>query len=162
MNQKHYIIIVALLIIVGGGAFYGGMKYGQSLTPARGQFGGRGGAGGNFPGRNFGAGMSAVTGQVVSKDDKSITVQGRDGSDKIVLYTATTTVGKTVSGSSSDLDQGQQVTAVGTTNSDGSVTAQSIQIRPAMMFPGQPGSGTNTPTNTPANPPTNAPSTSTQ
>ena len=75
---------------------------------------------------------SETIGKVISKDDTSITVKGRDGSSKIVLYTPTTQVMKSTSGSSTDITVGSQVLVQGKTNSDGSVTAQNISIRPTM------------------------------
>ena len=126
MNKTKIIIISLVLIAV---SFYGGMKYNQSKIPARGagvfaQNGGRGI-------RGFGTNGGTVNGNIISKDSTSITVQGRDGSSKIIFISDSTAVMKTVSGKLLDLSVGEQVTAMGTANSDGSITAESIQIRPA-------------------------------
>jgi len=137
--QKSIIIVAVVVIIAAAGGFYGGMKYAQgnsgatgnfaNLTPAQRQArmqqfgaaggGGRGGAGGG------------ASGQVIAMDDKSVTVKLRSGSTQIVFYSPSTSVGKTVSGALADLAVGQEITAAGTPNSDGSLSAQSIQIRPA-------------------------------
>lgn len=126
-------VIAAVLI---GGAFYGGMMYQQNTTPARGAFGmmngtftgqmGRTGLNGT---RSMGAGVTA--GEILSKDANSITLKLQDGSTRIVFTNASTTVMKTSEGALTDLSVGTAVTAIGTTNSDGSVTAQSVQLRPA-------------------------------
>jgi hypothetical protein len=58
-------------------------------------------------------------------------------SSEIVLLSPTTQILKSVTGAASDLTVGSEVTITGTTNSDGSVSATSIQIRPAgMNYPG--------------------------
>ncbi len=142
MNNKSIIITVAVALIVGGAGFYGGTVYEKNSLAAQNQ-GGMMTPGGNFAGRNGGAqgqgqnrggmrnGGGFLTGKITAKDDKSITVQDRNGSSKIVLYSASATVGKSVDGALSDLATGQNVMVNGTANSDGSVTAQNIQIRPA-------------------------------
>ncbi len=120
------------MIILFSGVFYAGMKYGESTgstqnrTHAQ-QFGGQGR--GAFGQRSSGGGF--VGGEVVSKDDKSITVKLRDGGSKIIFYSPSTQVMKAVSGSAQDLVVGTQVTITGATNSDGSVNAESIQTRPS-------------------------------
>lgn len=132
--MKKILPIIIALIIIGGGAFYGGMKYTGSRSPA-GQFsrgdlsnaGGRvlfGGPGGQRGGAGF------VAGEILSKDDKSITIKLPDGGSKIVFFSDSTEIAKSVNGSISDLEVGKTVTANGTANSDGSITAQSIQLGP--------------------------------
>lgn len=137
--------MAVVVLLVGGVSFYGGTKYQQSKTPSRsgdvafggaGQF--RGGAGGGngggagFAGARGGAGGGMVNGDILSKDDKSVTVKLRDGGSKIVFFSLTTRIGKTTDGIVSDLEVGKQITVTGATNSDGSVTAQMIQIRALM------------------------------
>ena len=134
------LVAVAVAVLVGGGAFYGGMKYAQgrgsrgnfaNLTPEqRQQF--QANAGGGFRNGQGRGGMGGmfVAGEIISKDDKSITIKLQDGGSKIVFYSDNTDVGKSVSGTSADLEIGKNITTNGTANSDGSITAQSIQIRP--------------------------------
>jgi len=144
--MKNLYIIIIIAVIVAAGAFYGGMKYGQgkSLTPQsfqnmtqqqRQQLFAN--AGGGAPsGTRTGQGTSGFSaGQIIAKDDKSITIKMQDGSSKIVFYSNTTQVQKSTNGTSADLQIGQEVTANGTSNSDGSVTAQTIQIRPNVPSP---------------------------
>ncbi len=133
MNKKIGLVVIGILVLVG--VFYIGMVYGKSQIPARGQgsqaFGlnGRSTAGGMRNGGNFG-GMTV--GEILSKDAQSITLKLRDGSSKIIFYTDKTPIEKNVSGVSTDLVVGKQVSVTGTANPDGSLTAQSVQIRPAM------------------------------
>ncbi len=119
------------MIIVGGAAFFGGMKYQETKVMGSGQFrngiGRQGLMGGQARFRGMGG---AVMGEIISQDYKSITVKLPDGSSKIVLLADNVTVSKTDTGSKSDLKTGVIVGAFGTNNSDGSVTAQNIQINP--------------------------------
>ena len=151
--NKLITIVIATAVVVGGGAFFGGMKYAESkslrgrvsqadfqnlqnLSPEERQqrlqelganagAGFRGGAGG---GQRGGGGLTA--GEIIAKDDKSITVKLSDGGSKIVFLSDSTTISKMTDGTKSDLEIGKQVTVNGSANSDGSVTAQNIQLRP--------------------------------
>ncbi len=123
-----------VVVAVGGGAFYGGMKYAQS---ARQNLTGR-----NLNGQNMGANMGGAFrgargngagfagGEIIAKDDKSITIKLSDGGSKIVFYSDATKVGKFTDGALGDLQTGKTVTINGQTNPDGSITASTIQIRP--------------------------------
>ncbi len=132
MNKKIITGIIGVVIL--GGTFYGGMVYGKSSTPSRGQF-----AGGQFaPNANGTRGTGArmgmnggfTAGEIISKDATSVTIKMQDGSTKIVLVATSTQVMKSSVGSQNDLITGANITITGTANSDGSVTAQSVQIRP--------------------------------
>jgi len=154
--QKNLITpFVIAILIIGGGAFYGGVTYanakatnqrtqqranGSGARGQSGQFGAFAGAGGT--GTRGGMG-NFVAGEIVSKDANSVTVKLRDGGSKIVFLSASTTVAKMTNGSTDDLSTGAEVTVNGTNNADGSVTASTIQIRPAgqampFMREGQP------------------------
>ena len=131
--KKIIPIIIILIIAIGGGAFYGGMKYTQSKTQQRftQRFGQSGSATGTFGG-NLGnrTGAGFATGEIISKDEKNVTIKLRDGGSKIIFYSDTTEVGKFVSGTPNDLEIGKTVIVNGKENQDGSITADSIQLRP--------------------------------
>jgi len=152
MNKKILLTGVILVVAVGACSFFGGMAYAKNSNKSL--------AGRNFNGQQFtanmaGAGQRAgnraggaggfISGQVVSQDDQSITVsipvqQNSTGSQnatgqtgggsKIVFFSNSTQIMKTIEGSVSDIAVGSNLTITGAPNSDGSITAQTIQIRP--------------------------------
>jgi hypothetical protein len=135
-------IVVAVAIVVGAAAFWGGMTYAKSNPPTGGAARGQGQFG-QGAGRGNRGGNGGAFGKIISKDATSITVEltggpnatstnGTSSGSKIVLYNTSTEVAKTVTGSANDLTVGTNVVVSGTSNSDGSITAQMIQIRPAM------------------------------
>ena len=83
-------------------------------------------------GRN-GFGGGATMGQIISKDATSITVSIPTGGSKIILLDSSTPINKQTAGTLADLTVGTEVSVTGTTNTDGSITAQSVQIRPKMQ-----------------------------
>lgn len=135
--------IVGAIAIGGAGGFFAGMKYAQAKSPVsqRGFVAGlqnlspqerqqrlaQGGIGRG--GR--GAGGGAASGEIISKDSQSLTIKLPDGGSKIVLFSSSTAVGTMSAGSASDLQTGKDVFVTGTANSDGSISAQNIQIRPS-------------------------------
>ncbi len=143
MNKKNHIIAMSVLIIIFvAGAFFGGIQYeknkaGTSLSNKAEKFNKtnqRGGYDNQRDGQKMGGGNGAggnfVAGDIISKDDKSITIKTKDGSSKIIFFSDSTIVGKTINGSISDLNIGEQVMINGKAGSDGSIAAQNIQIRP--------------------------------
>ena len=137
INRNVLSVAILVLLAMSAGMFFAGMHYQQSKASAdtssqgpgqggnfqRGQ--GRGGQGGGANGGSF------ANGTIISADSQSITVKMQDGSSKIIYFSGSTQIGKTTAGSPSDLTNGEQVMATGTNNSDGSIAAQTIQIRPA-------------------------------
>jgi len=133
MKQSNLIIIfVIIIILVGGGAFYGGLKLGQGQK-GPGNFGRTGQMSGASSRRVSNANF--INGSIIAKDDKSVTVKLSAGGSKIIFFSSTTEIGKMATGTLSDLTVGTNIMATGKANADGSISAQSIQIRPA----GQPG-----------------------
>ncbi|MBI5869392.1 MAG: hypothetical protein HZB44_00295 [Actinobacteria bacterium] len=145
-------IFIVVLLAVGGGMFLAGMKYQESrgTTVASGTQGPGGARNGNMqgaPGMQGGSGNMQgppnmqggsgnmpggfASGEVLSKDNQSITIKLQDGSSKTIYFSGSTIVSITDTGSVSDLKAGQTVTIIGSNSSNGSVTAQNIQIRPA-------------------------------
>ncbi len=151
MNKKIIGLVIGGVVLAGI-SFYAGNQYANSKNQAvlsqnpasamRGSFTGQRG------GRTGGGGAS---GKIIAKDTTSITVElnsfGQNGGtapasgtqvsqgSKIVFYTNKTSVIKTIDGKVSDLVVGEQISVNGTANTDGSISAQSIQIRPAMPKP---------------------------
>jgi len=137
MSKNQIIGLAVVLIIVGGSAFYGGMSYAGSKLPAQNGFAGGANGAGGFAGRTgarSGAGGGFTAGTIVASSNGTISIQEQNGSStEIVLVSPSTQILKTAAGSASDLSVGATVTITGTSNSDGSLTANSIQIRPAGM-----------------------------
>lgn len=131
--KNNTIITIVLVVIVGAGGFFAGMKYQQSKQPTVSrQFGS--GQGGRTTGQPQGGisrgGFRPVSGEIISSDDKSITVKMQDGSSKIVLLSDKTEINKAEQVELIELKVGEKVAVFGTENSDGSVTAQNIQLNP--------------------------------
>lgn len=141
MTKTFLSVLLIVAVVCLGGGFFGGMKYGQSacrISPLR-SFNAQelGANAGGFRGGRMGGqgGGGFVAGEIISKDDESITIQLRDGGSKIIFYSETTEIGKFVSGTPNDLEVGETVTINGEPNQDGSVTAKSIQLRPEIISP---------------------------
>lgn len=138
-NKNMWMIAIILAVIAAGAGFFGGMQYQKSLrAQASRQFGTGvpGGANRTRAGGNF----RPVSGEVIKSDDKSITVKLTDGSSKIILLSDKTTISKSTEATIAAIAVGEKVAVFGTDNSDGSVTAQNVQINPrqGMMGDRQP------------------------
>ena len=148
--KKILPIFIVIIAVVGAGSFYGGMKYQESKTPQRPTAGNfqnlqnlspeerqqrlqQFGVGGQ--GNRAQSGGGFIGGEIIGKDAQSITVKSNDGSSKIVFFSNTTKIMKSAEGSPSDLATGKQVSVNGKTNQDGSITAETIQLRQATSTP---------------------------
>lgn len=131
--NKTIVLTAVIALVVGLGIGYEGaglLHPAAATQTARGNFTGTssfartGGLGST-------AGAGLLSGTVATKDSGSITLDTRDGSSHVILVTPDTTISKSVSGTEDDVSVGSTVIVSGTTNSDGSVSASSIQLRPA-------------------------------
>lgn len=127
-NPQIIALIVIVALVAGGAGVFGGIWYQQSKQPAFGrQAGTRGSLG--FGGTS-GAGFRPVSGQILASDSSSITVKMNDGSSRIVLLSDKTIINKAAAATKDDLKVGETVAVFGQSNSDGSLTAQNIQLNP--------------------------------
>ena len=143
MKNKNTLISVALLVVGLGAGFFGGFKFrNYQLSKVRNALV----AGGiNGTQRYVGTGRTGttsgmmrggnITGSILSMDDKSMTVKLSDGSTKIVLFSGSTTYSNTTAAKVTDIKVGNEIQAFGATNSDGSITATSVQINPITFRP---------------------------
>ena len=126
--KVHIVWLVIALIALGGGYYWGNAGAASNVRTAF-----NSGASG-FPTRKFAgaggaAGSNFVTGQISAMDSSSITLQLPNGNSQVVFYSSSTPVTEPTTVSPSTLKTGTDVIVGGTTNSDGSLTAQTIQIR---------------------------------
>lgn len=142
--NKNILTIIAVAIVVGAISFYGGMKYQSKKLPSLQNFSnmsqeqrqqifqqshGQNGSGqSGRSARTMGMG-GFVGGEVISKDDKTITIKTPDGGSKIINYSDGTQISKPEPVQIQEITPGQQVTVTGTANNDNTITATSIQIR---------------------------------
>lgn len=127
--------------VISAATFYAGTRYQASMQPSlgNGQFEGNfqnGRTGNRMIGPGTGAsgatrsGFRPVNGEIISVDDKSAVVKLQDGSTKIVLISEKTNINKAEKAAIADLKVGETVSVFGTQNTDGSVSAQNIQLNP--------------------------------
>lgn len=124
-------------LVVGyllGSSFGGSSQPAGDLNAMRGQFGQRDG---QTAQRRVQVGGGA-SGEILKIDDKSITVKMRDGGSRLVFFTSSTPIYKSVSGTSIDLKVGDEISTFGNSGSDGSIVAESIQIRDFAGIPTAP------------------------
>ncbi len=116
----HIIWAVAAAVL-----FVGGLFYGKSMAPT----GPVTRAG--FTGPRTSPAGGFVAGEITSLASSSLTLQLANGNSVVVFYSTSTTVSKPTTVPAAALTTGTSVMVGGTQNSDGSLTAQSIQVRPA-------------------------------
>lgn len=135
MSKKIWLGLGAVLVLVAvaAGSFYGGLQYQLfTMNSVRDQFlANRGvGQGGNFPngtGNGVGGPGRGTLGQIKSIDGNTLTLSTPQSVVTVTLSDATV-VEKTVPGTHSDLQIGQQVVVRGQADAAGNITADTIQL----------------------------------
>ena len=137
MKITKTMVISALLVLLAlGGGFFAGMTYQKGKAVVRNGFYAmtQGNQGGMMRGR-FGQGQGGqnfrpVRGEVLSLSQNTMTVKLPNGNSEIVVFGQSTQFVKSEAASVSDVKTGDTVMVVGTQNSDGSVTAQNVEVNP--------------------------------
>ena len=129
--KVHIIWAVIAVIALVGGIFYGKGSATSTASSARGLY-----ARSTRSGLGRAAGGGFVSGQIISVDANSMTVSLANGNSQVVFYSSSTQVMKPTIVSASTLAAGTRVMIGGTANSDGSLTAQSVQVQPGAGLPG--------------------------
>lgn len=133
MKNKIIIAVLITAAAVGGAGFFGGIKYqenkGSDLTQEFAQ-----GEKSEKMGQKMGLTAEGgeykpVNGTIIDKDENTITVEMADGSSKIIVFSDSTVFNETQEAAKEDLEVGKNITAFGTENSDGSVTANNVQLK---------------------------------
>jgi hypothetical protein len=180
MQRRFWIVALVAVVLAAAAGFFGGravagggssgvvtvealkntpadqlqqvfQQYAQSGGAQAGPLGGTPGGGSAPSGTGGPGGGGMVNGTVMAKDAATITIKLPSGSTKNVLYSSATTVAKSATGSLDDVAKGVTVMVTGSSNTDGSVTAERIQVVPAGQLlglgaPGAPSTGGTTTT----------------
>ncbi len=140
MNSKNNLVLGVVVVGVAAVSFFGGIQYqksqasempnfGAGMRNAQGrnnsEFGRPNNNQGNMGGRN---GM--IVGEVSSKDANSLTIKMSDGSSRIVILSDNTTYRMASEASSDKVEVGTKVAVMGNQGTDGSTTAENIEINP--------------------------------
>ncbi len=132
------LLLVIVVIVVGGGSFFAGTKYEQRKNPSprqrqqRLQEQGSGSQDGTQRPPGFGrarGGDGFASGEILSREENTLTIKLRDGGSKIILLSDATQITRLRDGNLNDLATGKNILVNGTANADGSITARMIQLR---------------------------------
>lgn len=146
-----------VVLLIGSGTFYGGFLYGKSQLAFSSGFSGRNSA---FPGRNTdgsarsrdGQGQAmgsrdvnrgnqdSVFGEVLSKNDTSITVKTPNGGSRIVYVSDKTSTGVSDSTALANVSVGQEIMASGAGGNEGALVAHMILVYPVDQSASEPAS----------------------
>ncbi|MCR4326610.1 MAG: hypothetical protein NUV52_03070 [Candidatus Roizmanbacteria bacterium] len=137
--MKPMLLLVGAVIILSLG-FLGGTVYQKNQQPS----GSLGRRSSNFQSNGVAPsneesvppiqqGAGPVSGSVISKDQTTVTIQLSDGSTKIIVYSDDTQINKLSAGTLADVQTGEKITVMGSTNTDGTVTARTISIGGQIM-----------------------------
>ena len=143
-------IVAIIVVVVAAAAFAVGWYWGQSSAQAAAasqlaasqtrRFGQN--VSGQTPTGQ--AGRAMTEGEILSKTDTGLVLKLSNGGSQIVLVSGQTSIGKFTNIGLGDLQAGDTVSISGVSNADGSVTAQSVQIRPKLPT-GSGGAASSTP-----------------
>ncbi len=136
-NKKSFIVATIFVLFFSLISFYAGYKYSQGRKSVM-NFGPGTERGGLAQGdsmitrqgeRQGNINQNQVIGEIIKKDDNSITVKTGDASSVIIYLKEDIFVGKMAEVGKSELLEGNNVLILGSKGADSSFIAESIQIR---------------------------------
>lgn len=141
MAKNTLLAVIVTALVVGAGSFFGGIQYGKgralvNLSPEqmRTTFqrtgANIGSQAGNFRQGAITGRVNAVMGEIIAKDEQSITVKLQDGGSKIVFFSEQTIISKTAASTINELQVGENIVANGSVGQDNVFSATNIQLRP--------------------------------
>jgi hypothetical protein len=124
--QKNIVPIIIIAILFSGIGFFSGTTYQKSKMPLRGN---------QLQNNNIQKrpGNGQIMGEITSVSDGSVTVKTTDGSSKLILLSDKTNINQATTAAITDLVIGQKVVIFGNTNTDNSISAQSIQLNTSLL-----------------------------
>lgn len=143
-NQNMIVACTVTAVVAGSIGFFGNNLYQQSQRNSRfPQMENRTGNGQNNFGTNrqvngsiqpgmMGRG-GALNGEVTAKDNKTLTIKLSDGSSKIVILSDNTTYRTSTETTQDKVEIGTKIAAFGTTSTDGTTVATSIEVNPISL-----------------------------
>lgn len=141
--KTHIIWAVVVIVALAGGYFWG--RANGAASRAAGYVGAFSSSTRGFARTGAAAGGAGALGQITAVTSSSLTLQLANGNSEVVFYSTSTQVTEQTTVSPNVLAAGTNVLVAGTSNSDGSVTATTIAVRPAGATGGYGGgSGTGT------------------
>jgi hypothetical protein len=132
--KKNLIILIIAIIVAGGAGFFGGTQYQKSTgTKVAANGFNRAGFAGMATGqrtgtRNAANGSGFTSGQILAKTDNSLTIKLASGGSEIVFLAPSSQIMQSSTTTIANLNVGQSVMVTGTANSDGTVTAKTVQV----------------------------------
>ena len=125
LDKKQTINLIIVLVLMGVSFYIGTQFPAKKMWNNQFAMQGKQGSVKQFNPNNGGM----ISGEVISKDEQSISIKLRDGGSKIILFSTSTVITKGSQGGIDDLTIGSQIMAVGSQNKDGSITARNIHLR---------------------------------
>jgi hypothetical protein len=132
MNKKIVGVIILGIVLVCFGAFYMGVEYSKKIAPAISNNSETSKDENTYNKtikKDLGVKGTVIVGEIIKKDENSVTVQTSDGGSKIIYLEGETNLSKNTPILFSDLALKDNIVVNGLINSDNTIKARDIQLK---------------------------------